>query len=65
MTRTELEDRIGYCQRELDHLKSLHTNCTTCDIFIQQTSTCQRFGVVPADFIHQGCDAWRYDDPPF
>ena len=65
MNRNDLIDRINYCRRELDVLQAMKTDCTTCDIFRSTTSTCGRFGEVPADFIEQGCDGWIYNEPPF
>ena len=65
MTRTELADRIDYCQKELTHLQSVNANCQSCIFRVTETRDCSKYGPIPADFMLKGCDDWQYDDVPF
>lgn len=66
MTRDDITDRISWAQRDLNWLRGLQTNCTTCDDFTKETGFCKRHGGnPPADFVQQGCDQWNFDDVPW
>ena len=66
MTRDDITDRISWAQRDLDWLRGLQTNCTTCYDFTNDTGFCKRHGgTPPPDFVQQGCDQWNFDDVPF
>lgn len=64
MTRTELDDRISYCRRELQTLEAIATNCTRCEHY-RHANACAKYGPIPPEFVAQGCDEWTFDDIPF
>jgi len=65
LTRAGIEDRIGYCQRELLALERIHGDmgCRTCWNF--DGAACKSYGPVPAEFVAKGCDDWEFNDCPF
>lgn len=64
LSREGLEDRILYCARELEHLRSIKADCTTCWHFRQPL--CSLFDeAVPDGFVATGCESWEYNDVPF
>lgn len=65
LTRAGLEDRIGYCQRELQALQRIQGDmgCRTCWSF--DGSACKTYGPVPPEFVAKGCDDWEFNDCPF
>ena len=64
MNRTELDDRISYCRRELQNLEGIPTNCTRCTHY-RHANECAKYGPIPAEFVARGCDEWEFDDVPF
>ena len=65
MNRTELQDRLNYCKRELDMLENVTPNCMRCLMKDATAPVCQKYGPIPAEFLVIGCDAWEFDDVPF
>ncbi len=65
LTRAGLEDRICYCQRELQSLQRIQGDmgCRTCWSF--DGTVCKTYGPVPVEFIPKGCDDWEFNDCPF
>lgn len=64
MKRTELQDRIGYCRRELEMLEKVKTDCTRCS-HNDQHGACRKWGPIPQEFMAVGCDEWEFDEVPF
>ena len=67
MTRTELQERIDYCQRELAWLQGVQidANCTRCQHKDITTPGCSKYGPIPPEFLLQGCAEWDFDEVPF
>lgn len=67
MSRSQLEDRINYCKRELDWLLSVQTNCHNCDSLKYKSSHCMKYDQdVPADYmVRNDCPDWQFNDVPF
>lgn len=65
MTRTELDDKISYCKRELKYLEQIKPNCFTCEKRSQVSNICAIHGPIPDEFLKEGCDSWVFDDVPF
>ena len=54
MTRDDITDRFSWAQSDINWLRGLQTNCTTCDDFTKETGFCKRHGGnPPADFLQQ------------
>ena len=66
MNRTEFEDRMHACRRELEALQAVHADmgCRTCWHYAAPTCGLYK-SPVPAEFVPNGCDQWDYNDVPF
>lgn len=65
MNRTEFQDRISYCRRELEWLQGIPMNCTTCEHKELGKTWCKKYGAIPDEFVQIGCDEWVFDEVPF
>lgn len=66
MTRNDIKDRILWCEKELNQLKSIEATCNVC--MHMTNDYCRIFKTaVPADVINTdtGCTHWYWDDVPF
>lgn len=66
MSRLQLEDRICYCQRELESLQTMKTNCLSCGNKKYNKNECLKYGVIPVEFLlRDDCPDWQFELIPF